>query len=1320
MMISTLYNAVKTLNRWFWLSAALLVIGTVIFVVVGRQTIANVDSLRPDVQAFISNRIGMQVELGKLQGEWPRLVPILDIEKVRIIADDQTAAVVMDHGRANLDLLNSLKYRTTVWRELVVENLALSFAENANGRWALKGFEGGSQDDLQPILDPLFYSRLIRLKQVEVNLEFFSGKLMQVYGDNLQLENDTDFHRAELSLRLSDQRVPAYLLLEGEGDPADLESFHANGYLQLQGFNVSHPVVDIAKSVLPELFANLTDFQANASGEVWFDIHPGGALDFEGNLAISEVPLDWLVDVPPVKDISTQLTGWFTPGLDWGLRLQGFGLSWSDAEIEPLDLVYSQRLGSHWRDFDVSVNHIDLSILTDLVRKTRISTEQILTVMDALRPQGSLSELTLGHNEAGYYTSANLDSVDMRPYKGAPGVKGLSGYLEVQQNAGLFHLADTNGFDVFFPKVYRDYLHIEEALGTVYVDWAAASERLLVRSDPIMTKVEAGTLQIVFSTEQSLPSNGQPPEFSMLIGGKNIDATYTEQYLSYNTPADLSTWLTEAILAGNVREMGMLFRSGPPRNDRNSRTTQLLFDIENSDLNYHPDWLGLRNSESLALIDDGYLESTVTKGTVGQANIVNAKVTYDADLDEAQRFMMVEAEVAAELPAMISLLAQSPLKSNLGALRGWDFGGQTSSQMQLKIPMAGRAGKKLGLEQQGDYWVRTQLNNALIDIPESPILLENIAGQIDFSIEGGMQSDAITASFWQQPLTAKLFKTDGLQKIVFDTQIEPQSLTRLVDFPWGEVLSGRFPVEATLSLPNIDANEFATLQLQTQMAGTRVMLPKPLGKTATEPRALDVTLYFSPQFERLSGRFGKQLVTDLTFSDGALVEGILTFDRDEIIPEPDKLLIAAHLPTTNLEAWQPVVDLFTPSPANQPMDRSANRRLPIFDLHFDQLDVATFKIKDIQARVDINPEDTAIRFNSDLADGLIRLSANKTQVPWVELSRLSLPSAVLQQKIGLQTVDPRRFVAVDLAIESLFVGAKKWGSLGFELRPEISGAAFNKIRGNLFGLRPGMFDQEPPTEFFWSYDGTEHGSRVVGPVGVDNIGDIFTGFDTEPVADSGSGKLVFDLAWQDKPWAISRENLNGQFQIELRDGSFYKSSGGANATLKLVSLLNFANWLRRLQLDFSDVVGQNLSYNSLAGTIEFENGLASLRDPLKMQMPSGRMSMAGNFDLINETVDTRLLATLPVATNLPWVVALVGGLPAAAGVYLTSKLVEKQVDRLSSISYEVTGPWDDIKISVDRIFAAELKATAAETAETAAKEDTQQLNSKPQGTEQQP
>jgi len=111
------------------------------------------------------------------------------------------------------------------------------------------------------------------------------------------------------------------------------------------------------------------------------------------------------------------------------------------------------------------------------------------------------------------------------------------------------------------------------------------------------------------------------------------------------------------------------------------------------------------------------------------------------------------------------------------------------------------------------------------------------------------------------------------------------------------------------------------------------------------------------------------------------------------------------------------------------------------------------------------------------------------------------------------------------------------------------------------------------------------------------------------------------------------------------------------------------------------------------GTIRFNNGVASLIDPLRMKMPSGRMNMGGNFDLVNEQVDAELVATLPVATNLPWVVALLGGVPAAAGVYLTSKLVEKQVDRLSSISYTLSGPFDDVEVAVDKIFAAELKAT---------------------------
>jgi len=73
--------------------------------------------------------------------------------------------------------------------------------------------------------------------------------------------------------------------------------------------------------------------------------------------------------------------------------------------------------------------------------------------------------------------------------------------------------------------------------------------------------------------------------------------------------------------------------------------------------------------------------------------------------------------------------------------------------------------------------------------------------------------------------------------------------------------------------------------------------------------------------------------------------------------------------------------------------------------------------------------------------------------------------------------------------------------------------------------------------------------------------------------------------------------------------------------------------------------------------------------------------------MVREQLDARLVATLPVGTNLPWVAAVLGGLPAAAGVYVTGRLFRRQVDQLSSLSYRVTGPWDDPKLEVDKIFS---------------------------------
>lgn len=107
MAIAKMGKAFKSAIRWLWLTIALLIIGTVILVVIGRQTIAGIDSYRADIQQIIEDQIGLRVELGELNGDWPRLVPILDIQRAVVFAEDNSPAIEVSGGRAHLDLFET-------------------------------------------------------------------------------------------------------------------------------------------------------------------------------------------------------------------------------------------------------------------------------------------------------------------------------------------------------------------------------------------------------------------------------------------------------------------------------------------------------------------------------------------------------------------------------------------------------------------------------------------------------------------------------------------------------------------------------------------------------------------------------------------------------------------------------------------------------------------------------------------------------------------------------------------------------------------------------------------------------------------------------------------------------------------------------------------------------------------------------------------------------------------------------------------------------------------------------------------------------------
>ena len=77
---------------------------------------------------------------------------------------------------------------------------------------------------------------------------------------------------------------------------------------------------------------------------------------------------------------------------------------------------------------------------------------------------------------------------------------------------------------------------------------------------------------------------------------------------------------------------------------------------------------------------------------------------------------------------------------------------------------------------------------------------------------------------------------------------------------------------------------------------------------------------------------------------------------------------------------------------------------------------------------------------------------------------------------------------------------------------------------------------------------------------------------------------------------------------------------------------------------------------------------------------------SGVSDVAAQSLQGELVATLPVANNLPWMAALAASLPVAAGVFVVSKVFNKQMNRLSSAVYSIDGTWDDPKVKFDHIF----------------------------------
>ncbi len=1289
------------LSRFLISAAVVLLIATAVMVVLGRQLLPSIDSYRSDIDNFLSRQSGLVVSTHSLSGSWARLSPRVvvgglsittptgqDAGEAKAYPDHHTpGAIHVERLVLELDLLRSLFAGEPVWNELSLGDIALNLREQEDGAWSLEGLPplaadgaGADPSNVPRLAERLLLNRFVGVEKVSLNLGFYSGVRALVNLSDLKLENEAGFHRITAGLGFDDKPASAQLIVEARGDIASPEAAAGEAYLALQGINFSGSLRAMVGQWFPELVARMGDIESELASEIWLRRNPSGEVDLVGRVEAEEIPLSWAADLPPVQNLSAQLTGWFQPGENWGLRWQNLDLTWADTAIQPLNFVFSQRVGARWSEISMAANHINLATLKQALVSTGLATGDGGKILGALDPKGRLVDLhiDLDLNQGFPLQSlrSRIEHLDTSAWAGAPATRKLSGYLSWQGDRGSFDLDSPGGFAMHYPGVYEEFMHYGASRGRVDILWHRESAALKIGGGPIAIegKGDEGRIRAYLALDIPL-QKGPAPTMWLLAGIRGSHSRHMDQYLPSVLEPGLRGWLDRAVGDAALVEAGFLWRGSLLRDKGPRPSIQVYAKVSDGTVDYDPGWPRLTDLSAYITVDNGRLKGEVSSarlGDSGRVQLHSARVSTSPG-----PLLSVKAQVSTPLAAATNILLASPVRERVDMLADWRFQGSAGVQLDLAIP--------LGSERHGEHYrVVADINQGRMELLDFPLVFESISGQVAYNDEQGLHASGLKSTLWGQALAVTISTTDG------ETRIESEGRYDIARVPpWhpllGNQVSGESDYQAVFVAPVIGS---PYLNFSSSTEGLVLALPEPLAKAAEAIWPLTTTVSFAEQLS-IDGRLGEDIGFSLRLDDGRLVAGQVALGGTETqMAGLTGVSLIGQTPKINIDAWLEASQILEAS-ANEPYEPGLPRLAPRFSLQVGELIYRGLSVSHFEATGVYDQRGLDVYVDSKTLAGQIVVPTMTDQPIVMDLNYLTLPEPDLDSGGGfLDRLEPRGFPHLKFATGGIRIGDEELGEIAFLMKPLDDGVALSQIDAELTGIDIGDLPDGVPAAFSWRVIDGRHQTHISGLLKTHDLGAVLKAWNLPVVINSDEGASIVDLSWNDKPWNFALEKLSGQAALNFKDGNFFRAPGAtSNAFIKLISLINFDTWARRLRLDFSDLFASGVSYESLKGGLAFAEGTMDFDAPVVVELPSGKMRLTGRADLVDETLDTHMVATLPVGTNLPWIAALVGGLPAAAGVYLTSKIFEDEVDRVSSFSYRITGPWSEPEVQVDKVFS---------------------------------
>ena len=1321
---------------------ALFIIAVLVSAVVTaglRHYLPNVDQYREAVLTQINaNSAGVVVQAEKIDSAWRPFRPALAFYHVTVKHRDWDKALELDSLGLELDIVKTVLSGGIRFSRIDLNELNVLLAQSDSGKWSLAGFasSSGKPLDLPVLMKQIWGIERIHLSDISVRMRPFDKPEVSLPSLKIDVTSNGDNKRIIASLSEQKSHI-SRLFIETQGQPLE-DNFSAQAYWRVNDYQVSEfwKLLNVnsqlqSATIGGEFWLNWKDGHSQLRGKVKLDdmalqlaaaesSEQSAALETDGEAKKTQ-SLKTLADVLPQSlNIHHASTEFLFESKNNGQQLQlwlPFVHFRHDNKVVTLRQLSVQKQD----DFSVQLGELDVQALSNFMAHLPLP-EKLKAVITDLSPAGTLKNIQVDvirqpDTPLDFALSAELHNVSANAWKGAPGISNINGVLSASKLSGQLQLYSDDGFSLTFPKLYNNTMSFEKAMGQVR--WFIDATDIYVEGDELQLLGDYGHSKGEFYLQ--IPRDKMQGDVGRLIldvGIVDSDAKYKHHFIPKLLPKKLLGWLDASVQAGRIKQGGLIYH-GPiykPAIETNElqehKVVQLWLDVDHARLSYLPGWPVVENAAAEVLLDEKNVIATVKRANIGGLKVSDASVAVTTTAQG--QWVNVRSKVAGNTTDIMRLLQMPVLEPQLGFMKNWHSpSGNAKAEVKIST-LVQDARKRLKVD------VKSQLKNATLQMPEYKLQVERISGPLNFNLQKGLSSPRLTGTFWRKPVLAKV-RSEGqstsLKTVVdFSANVAAKDIAMWSGQPVFNFLQGQSRFDGDFYF----GADGAGLNLASDLQGISIELPQPFAKDSDSTRDLSFHMPFSGDYRELTAKVGSGVDIRFLLEQGAFAAGQINLGLRKSEYQKNKIIIGGQVSDVDAGQWlqtfqryQKEVSSFDDSQSfkvkteksvlwSAEIEKLRIRRLKAYghsleNVKYDLVDTASFwqmaiEHPQLTGQLQIYKDDSPMRLRLRKVDLDFLQGDGETEQP---VSAESAPKsedtdvAEVEKKATLSLsplADPALadFPAIDVSIDSLWWKKQDYGEWQFDLRASDKYLSLDNLQASVKYMKLLGMDKDR-AYLRWSlgeYGRTEFNGRFVG----ENLADVLKAWGYSQEITSHSATFDVDVAWQGVPTDFSFDKVIGNARLEWKDGSFADVGSSQSSALKVVGFFNLSLLVKRLQLDFSDLSSKGLAYDSVEGQVFFDEGVLMLKDELYVKAPSSEIQLKGWADLNTDRVDMAMGVSLPLATNLPWVVALAAGLPAAAGVFIVSKLLKKQVSTLFSAVYKVQGDLNEPRVEFVRLF----------------------------------